>query len=242
MDEALGSRHRSDDADLGTATGLTHDRHVARITAKVGDVVVDPFQGCDQVEDTDIAGMGVFLTADLGEIGEAERIQTVVDGADDHVAIGGKAFTAVTVLLDGAAVEEAAAMEVDEHRTFLRIQTRGPDIQPEAVFAGIEEVPVVDETGGGLRAPVVGNGLRSHVAVIEGETHPIPRLRFLRRHEAVLSGGAGTVRNTLELIQVVVDIPPDLTVLGIGHGDVLTDEQLLRVGVLRRLFSGAARQ
>ena len=240
VDEPLGGRHRGDDADFAATAGLADDGHVARVAAEIGDVVVHPLQGGDDVEHADVAGVEVFLPADRSEIAESERVEPVVDGAADHVAVAGEVLSAVAVLLDGVAAGIAAAVQPDEHGPLLAVQAGRPDVEAEAVFADEVVVPVVRETAVGFGPAVIGDHLRGGLAEHERRAHVVPALGRLGRHEAVLAGGAGTVGDAAELVDVVEDEAAHAAILRVGDGDVFADEQPLSVRVLGGL-AGRAR-
>src|SRR5712671_3684241 len=74
-----------------------------------------------------------------------------------------------------------------------------PDIEYQAVFAFGAIAQLADEVARcGWRAFGIGVGLGSARAVIERAANLRPRRRRLGRHEAILAGGRGAVRNALE--------------------------------------------
>ena len=161
----------------------------------------------------------------------------MVDGAEDDVSVAREVLSAVAVLLDGVAAGEAAAVQPHQHRTFLGVQAGRPHVQLQAVLADQVVVPVVLEEGHRLDGAVVPDRLRGGFAVIHRRAHARPLLRLLRRHEAVLAGRRGAVRDAFELVDVAQDEAADLAGGRLGDGDVVTDEKLLAV---RRRLGGPA--
>ena len=108
---------------------------------------MDPLESGNDVEHSDIAGVEIFLTSYGGEIGIAERIQAMIDRAEDHVAVFRKILSAIAILLDSIAAGEAAAVQPDYDRTLSGIQFRRPDVQAKAILAYKVIVPSVHEEG-----------------------------------------------------------------------------------------------
>jgi hypothetical protein len=79
-------------------------------------------------------------------------------------------------------------------------------------------------------------GLGSVVAIEEGGTDAFPFLGLLRGHETVLTTGGSTVRDAQVSINIVQDVALNLTVLGLGNGDIITNKQTLTV-LLDRLVA-----
>ena len=128
MEESLGWRHTEQGAYLAAATRLAEDGHVAGISAKLTDILLNPLQGLHDVEHTHIAGTPVFLAASR-EVEEAEDVQTVVDAHHDHVSL--RQFH--PWIPGRCARVEATAVQPDHHglRAF---GVRCPDIQHARVL------------------------------------------------------------------------------------------------------------
>ena len=129
VDQAFGSRHSQDVADLGTAAGLTHDGHVTRVATEVGDVVVNPLERSQQVKDTDIAGLGEGRVTAGGQVGETEDVQAVVDGNEDDIAFTGQVGAVVAILFDAVAGGETAAVHPHQDRALAPVRGRGPHVE-----------------------------------------------------------------------------------------------------------------
>ena len=85
VEQSLRGRHRQQRGHLSSATRLPEDHHRVRIAAELGDVVAHPAQRGDDVHHADVAGRGELLTAGFLERREAEDVEAVIDGDDDHV-------------------------------------------------------------------------------------------------------------------------------------------------------------
>ena len=200
VQQPLRLGHRYERADLGTAARLSHNGHIAGVAAKLFNVVVHPLQACHQVEDAHIARLGKSLAVHTREIAETDGAQAVVHGHEHDIAIAADVLALIPVLLDGIAVGETTAVQPHQHRTLLAVcQTRGPDIQHQAVFAHVVIIPMVGES-----AVVVAvfpcRNLGSRIAPKDSRTDAFPRFGLTGRHEAVLARRTGTIRDAAERI------------------------------------------
>src|SRR5205823_9668764 len=102
-------------ADAHAPGGLAGDGDTLRIPTEGSDVVAHPAERGDLVADAVDAGAGVLGAADLFEMREAQRPETVVDADRDDIAARGEGGAVVprNRALAGA---KAAAMDPDEHR------------------------------------------------------------------------------------------------------------------------------
>ena len=161
---------------------------------------------------------------------------------NDDVAEAREVLAVVAVLLDAVAVDEAAAVQPHEHGPLLAVAERGrEDVEPQAVLADVVVVPVVAERRvacwrSGSPCPAA-RVLPHHRA---GSTSG-PRLRLLRRHEAVGPRGVGPVGDAEEVVDPPQHVAADLAVLRLGEGDVVADEQRRAVLGVRRA-EGRGRQ
>ena len=201
VEEAGRGRHGHERRALRAAARLAEDRDVARIAAELLDVVADPAQGQDQIEDADVARIGERLAADLGQEQVAEHVQAVVHGHHRHVAAAAQAGAVGFDLVAGAA-RVAAGVEPDEHGTLAAVaQARRPDVQVQAVFA---------------HRPAAPTGLGRDRAEGDRVADAGPRRGRKRRLEAP-RGGIGAVADALEDLDVAVRQPADPT--GRGRRD-----------------------
>ena len=225
--QSLGRRHGDYVAHFGAAAGLAHDGHVAGVAAEVRDVVMDPLQGRDEVQDTYVAGVLEVRTR-RGEVGEAEGVEPMVHAHEDDVAAAGEVRPVIAVLLDAVAGGKAATVHPHKDRALLSVRRRSPHVQVQAVFADIEVVPVVRE-GGRIVPPLVGHVLGRVVPVEHRRTDAFPGFGLLRRQEAVFTAGRRPVRDAQISVHTVQDVALDLSVLRLGNGIVVTDEQALPI-------------
>ena len=79
---------------LAAAARLAENRHGIRVTAEVGDVVLNPLQAEDQVELADVRRV-LVLRAVLFKIQEAKNIQAMVQSHHDDVAPAREALAIV---------------------------------------------------------------------------------------------------------------------------------------------------
>jgi hypothetical protein len=119
----------------GAAAGLAEDRHVSRIAAERGDIVLDPPQRELLVHDP-VVCKRVALGIDRGMPQEAERSDPVVQRHHDHVAAPGKLAAVVIVAF---AAEQASAIEPDHDGLVGRrigFGLRRENVEIEAVLGG----------------------------------------------------------------------------------------------------------
>ena len=129
----------------------------------------------------------------------------------------------------GRAEAEAAAVEIDHHRT-LAGQAGRPDVQLEHVFAHVAVVPILDERL--LDRREVMQALRAVGAVDQGGIFAVPRLGRFGRKPAVLAAGVLAVRYSLEREDAVIDEAAHLAILRVR------DRRARRRAVSRRLVRG----
>lgn len=141
-DEVPGERTPHHVERTRRTSRLTADDDLVRVTAEVGDVIVDPLQGELLVEQAVVAG-GVVggLSAEVGMGEETEGAETVVDCDDDDV-LGGKAGTVVR-WNRACTSGEAPTVDPEKDGEVLGSEVggivigRGPDVQVETVLADV---------------------------------------------------------------------------------------------------------
>ena len=209
MEKALGSRHGHQGAHLSATAALTKDGHIGRVTAKVGDILLDPFQGLDNIQHTHITGVGV-LGAVAAQIQETQGIEPVVEGNHHHAVVTGQVGAVVAGLLLRGALAEAAAVQPHHHgKLAARLDAGSPYIHAEAVLAGIAVVPMHGE-GLVVVSPAGAVGMGTHRAVRTAGPHLFPRFRVCRGHKAL----GLAVRDTFINVHAIVHI----TGHGTGYG------------------------
>lgn len=169
--------------DLGRAERLAHDGDAVGVTAKVGNVLLDPLQGGAVVEHTVVAGgvvavLGERLGVQVGVGQVAERIVTAVEAHEDDIVLLGHATTVPPGVVAGLV---ATLVPDDNGQLVAGGVGAGPDVQVEAVLAGA--------LGG--RA-----GARGPEAV--GDESLVPWLAGLGSLPAVLVGSGGGEGDTEE--------------------------------------------
>src|SRR5690606_22699379 len=86
VEKPRGERRRGEHADGIAAGRFAEYRDVARVAAERGDVVADPSEAGDQIEQAVVAGSGAALLGELRMREKAERADAIGD-ADDHDAV-----------------------------------------------------------------------------------------------------------------------------------------------------------
>ena len=141
---------------------MPEDRDVAGIAAELGDVIAHPLEGQDQIELADIAGIDEIGRAELGEVEVSKRVQAMIDGDDDDVALAGETLAVGFDFVAGAARIGAAVEPHHDRALAVVAEARGPDIEVQAVFADRPPPPRLRRNGGpnsiASRTPVHGSG------------------------------------------------------------------------------------
>ena len=138
LEEALGLLHHTEEGGGAAAGGLAEDGHVVGVAAEGLNVLLDPLQGLDMVQQTQAGGVLVVLAAlHLGEVDEAHEADAVVGGDHDDVLVLLHEELAVIEGIGGAAPGEAATVEEDHHRLAGGTEVLGPDVQGQAVLADL---------------------------------------------------------------------------------------------------------
>ncbi len=181
-EKAARPRHAEQRGHAHRARGLAEDRHVGRVTAEGGDVVPDPFQRRDLVEQ---AAVGWRVRQQR----EPVDAEPVVDG-DQHDAIPREGM-AVVHRHGGVAIAEGAAMDPDHDRGSPG-QVARPDVQGEPVVARNARLgqDLVERRG--------VSRLRRRRAERDALADAVPRLGRLRSPEPERAGRAGRVRDAQE--------------------------------------------
>ena len=133
---APGQGGGEDGLHAHAAGGLPRQGDGVRVAPKGGDVLLDPVQGENLVENAVVAGDAFLCLLLQGGVGEeAKGVHPVVDGHQNH-ALFGKAL-AVKLLFRAAPVQKGAPVNPKEHRQpgLGRGGGRGPDVQVQAVLA-----------------------------------------------------------------------------------------------------------
>src|ERR1700739_3515161 len=189
VEEAAREGRGDQRADRRRTGGFTKDGHVIGITAKCGDVLLDPLECGDLIEEAVVAG-GV-VTRLFGEIRmrkKSENTEAVIHANDQHTFFGEVA--AVLTRFGGRACSETTTVDPDHHGQLGLRGFRGhPEIEIEAVFTGagvVENHVIVDTT------------LHTAWAVVDGFANPRPGCRRLRRLPAQWTDGRRGVGDALE--------------------------------------------
>lgn len=146
--------------------------------------------------------------------------------------VGNAITTSVETVVGGkflsAACRIAAAVKPHHDGTLLAVvQARSPDVDPQAVFAGIAVVPVEGESvlvGTPAHTHRLGAGGTEHAAA----AHAFPFVGRLGRHEALCLG----VGNTFIYIDTVLQESSHFARFGLGDGGLGRGDDFAR-GLLR---------
>ena len=165
------------------ASGLAANRHVIRVAAEAGDVLLHPFQSLDLVQGAVVAGNAVFaFLAQLGQGQEAKQVHTVLDAHHDDALR--RQFGGVELHLGSVAMVIAAAVDPNHDREQLIFRMlRCIDVQIQAIFADFRIISFIKIE---LVPPELANGVqvfRLHclVAPFVANAHAVPRLREILR-------------------------------------------------------------
>ena len=169
-----GNAHEGDDA--GAAGGFTHEGDIGGVAAESGDVVFDPVEGEELVED---GGVGDAVVAEAGEVKVAEGAEPEVQGDIDHVH-GLDEVVAAEDLLVAGSVDEGAAVEVDDDGEGA-VVVGTDNVEVEAVFAA------TDAVAGGE------GGLGGDGTVFGAVFDAVPSWCRVRGAESVVAGGGVAV-------------------------------------------------
>ena len=187
MEQTTSQRTLADGADTSGSGTLPEDGHIVGITAKLGDVGLDPLQRLDLIQDTVVAGHTVrTLSGELAVRHEAEDAQTVVDG-DEHHILRSPLLT-VELRLSPPAFTIAATVNPQGHRQFLVCLTSclRIDIQIETVLAVGSLVAVAPLSS--ITARIV-NSLIAGMTELGTILHAFPRHHGLRLLPAQVADG-----------------------------------------------------
>ena len=217
MEEAAGERRLAEGADCTAAGALAEDHHVVRVTAELLDILLDPLEGLDHVEDTIVSGDTVGAFSGEKRMGhEAVDAETVVDGDEDDVLAC--PLLGVKLGLGTETFAVAAAMDPEGDRKLGAGVARllGPDIHIEAVLA---EGSLVAISPLSVVATLVLDVLVAGVAEALGEIHAVPRNYRLGSFPAVLPDRRCGIRDTAEYEHVLDIVSQDALNLAAFDGE-----------------------
>ena len=178
--EPLGAGHRHQRGDFSSAARLSEDRDQIRIAAEAVDVVTHPLQRRDDVEHADVAGEREVRARRLGQVGEAEHVQPVIDAHDDHV---------VGVRQAGAVVDAATSPSRWKNRRRAARPSPGASVRrptPGVNTFSTRQSSLSTGRSGARRS--IAQALRRGRSVGERIARTGPGRGLGRRHEAVLAG------------------------------------------------------
>src|SRR5579862_4789400 len=136
----------------------------------------------------------------------------MVDGDRDYVVFA-RHIGAVVHAVGAVAAGESAAVEPEHHRPFARIQTIGPYVEMQAIFADGQ----LRYGSGDLGNLGVGS-LGRFRPPLDSVLNASPGLGFHGRHESVGPASGRAIRNAAEGVYLVfLDHTADLTVGGAGY-------------------------
>ena len=174
---------------------------------------MDPLQSLDQVLLTQIHGFGVFSTKP-GKVYVTKYVETMVHGNHHYVSffcqsaafLGGKENCRTRVI--------ASAVEPYEHRPFLAVQGRCPDIEFLAFLGHLLVLEFKSEVVvGRLAAPSHILALHCLGAIRLSLEHIVPSGRVRRRHEAFRL----SIRHSLESVDTCIVVPHNTAVGGLDN-------------------------
>ena len=87
MEQPIGHGRGHQRGDLRAATGLAEHHHLAGVTAKGAGILAHPVESEHEVPLPGIAAIGKMAREQPVEIEIAERVQAVVYGDDDDIAL-----------------------------------------------------------------------------------------------------------------------------------------------------------
>ena len=154
--------------DVVPTRRLPEERHVGRVSAEPGDVLLDPLESGDQVEEGVVPG-GVMrgFGCELRMRQEPEDPESVLDRDDDHPVP--RQALAVERRLDATGAQSraagvAAAVDPHHHGLLRRGRPlRRPDVEEETVFLALDRrvpvpVSIVLRAGGSVLSGVAHTG------------------------------------------------------------------------------------
>jgi hypothetical protein len=115
---------------------LTEDHHVAGIAPELRDVVSDPMQGSNKIEETSVARTREIGSEYILEMAMSKDPEAVVDTDENDIASPGET-RAVVKQARAAASFETAPMQPHEDRSLVCIGAGRPDVEAQAIFAHV---------------------------------------------------------------------------------------------------------
>src|SRR5262245_4304259 len=201
MEQTFRRGHRQQRLNFSAAAGLTEDHYRARIAAEFSDIGPNPLQCMHNVQHPDITGTRE-VAAEFAEVGKTEHVEPMID-ADHHYVAASREIGSIRVGRRTGTRGESAAVAPEHDGTFATVvYRRSPYVQHEAVFALVRKILRGDAQA--RRCLRVRITLRRAGTELQGVPNARPLDRIHRRHEAIFSRRAGTIRNTFECLNALV--------------------------------------
>ena len=171
LEQSFRQRRRAQHADGDAAGRFAENRHLLRIAAERGDILLHPLEPRDHVQQAVIArdvvrGLGAQL-----RVREETQLPDAVGDADQHHALPGQLLPAVVRFGSGAGAESAAVDPNQHGDVVARGFRRRPDVQVQAVLARVH-------------ARAASAALHAPGAELGGLPHALPFRGGLRRAPA----------------------------------------------------------
>ena len=139
-EEPPAQRRDAEGVDAGGPGGLSGKGDPGRVAAEGRDIVPDPFQGPDLVQQTVVARGPVGGLGSQGLVGQETEDTQAVGAVDHHDPLPGQGL-AVVLAVGWLAGGHGAAVDVEQDRQAGGISGRLPDIEIEGVLAhGLDPV------------------------------------------------------------------------------------------------------
>ena len=127
MEQTLGLGSHSHQSDGGGPSVLSEDGHLVRVSAKLLNVVLDPLEHRDLVQEPLVTSSSVVLSGQ-----PSQRSQSVVEGDQDDILLQQVAWSKEEAC--STTHDEGSTMEVDHDGSLLAVQLGGVDIEVETVL------------------------------------------------------------------------------------------------------------
>eukprot|EP00756_Hemistasia_phaeocysticola_P019261 Hpha_TRINITY_DN15648_c1_g1::TRINITY_DN15648_c1_g1_i1::g.99695::m.99695 len=156
--------HRQLGQHRATPRALPEDGDLGRVTAEVGDVLLNPLQSLPLVQKTPVAGCAL-LVAQTVEGEEAQGANAVVDADHNHILLLGEMLPVVPSKLHRVPNNEGPPIDPEHHGQFVaRLRPpRAEHVEVQTVFLAEVEATNADlraPPGGEVRLPRTRPGLR----------------------------------------------------------------------------------
>ena len=134
MEQTFRAGNLQQCSNLSAASGLTENRHIVRISAKAGNIVLHPSECFHNISHSHIGRISVFLSI-CRQIQKSQHIQAMIQSHHHDITKAAHVFAVISKMFNTGPRGKSTAMQPHQNRTLpVIVQRLRPDIQILAIL------------------------------------------------------------------------------------------------------------